>query len=180
LHRDNYENIYSQITGSKDFILLPPIATACINEQFLPSATYDSAMNIVPDELPAPVPCVPCAVWNPDKPDENTTEFSRLAKPIHVRLDPGDVLYLPALWYHKVSQSNSEEGLCCSVNYCRSTDRLLAISRGLIHRQGTTWTLKAGSILLMHSFVTWPGLLQEQGNFDHLRPRPETVILSMI
>ena len=22
--------------------------------------------------------------------------------------------------YHKVSQRNSEEGICCSVNYCRS------------------------------------------------------------
>lgn len=27
------------------------------------------------------------------------------------------MLYLPALWYHKVSQSCDEEGICCAINY---------------------------------------------------------------
>ena len=117
LHRDNYENIYCQIVGSKSFALLPPLATACIKERFLSTATFDAALNIVPDN-----PCteVPCALWDPDKPSENTTQFSHLSKPIRARLDPGDVLYLPALWYHKVTQDNSEEGICCSINYCKA------------------------------------------------------------
>jgi len=40
LHRDNYENVYCQITGRKHFVLLPPIAMPCVNEQILIPATY--------------------------------------------------------------------------------------------------------------------------------------------
>lgn len=157
LHRDNYENIYCQILGSKDFVLLPPVETACVNERFLPSATYSETMDIIPDD---PSTQVPCATWDPDKPSENRTEFSHLSKPARVRLDPGDMLYLPACWwvswlfyrfltfdrrrYHKVSQRNSKEGLCCSVNYCKLTSCMNAFSWGLISsrvRYGLRWHL---------------------------------------
>jgi peptidyl-lysine (3S)-dioxygenase / protease len=50
---------------------------------------------IVPDTDAEPVPF---AVWDPDKPAEHSTPFSQLTKPMHVDLDPGDMLYLPALW----------------------------------------------------------------------------------
>lgn len=40
LHRDNYENIYCQIIGSKHFVLLPPMAMPCVNEKMLRPATY--------------------------------------------------------------------------------------------------------------------------------------------
>lgn len=43
--------------------------------------------------------------------------YSVYSKPLRVTLDEGDMLYLPALWYHKVSQSCNEEGICCAVNY---------------------------------------------------------------
>ena len=32
LHKDNYENIYVQILGKKHFVLLPPVAYACVAE----------------------------------------------------------------------------------------------------------------------------------------------------
>jgi len=95
LHRDNYENIFCQILGAKGFVLLPPVETACINEQFLPTATYDETMDLIPDDPPTQVPC---AIWDPDKPIENTTKFSHLSRPLRVRLDPGDMLYLPSCW----------------------------------------------------------------------------------
>ena len=40
LHKDNYENIYCQLVGSKHFVLLPPVESACVNEKLLPSAHY--------------------------------------------------------------------------------------------------------------------------------------------
>ena len=40
LHKDNYENIYCQVIGSKHFVLIPPLEVACVNERQLPSATY--------------------------------------------------------------------------------------------------------------------------------------------
>ena len=95
LHRDNYENIYCQILGSKEFVLLPPVETACVNEQFLPGATYSNTMEVTLDD---PLVQVPCAIWDPDGPHENSTEFSHLSRPIRVTVGPGDMLYLPACW----------------------------------------------------------------------------------
>ena len=60
-----------------------------MNEQFLPCATYDRDMNIVPDE---PEMRVPCAVWDPDRPEGNVTKFSQLSQPAKVRLNPGDMV----------------------------------------------------------------------------------------
>ena len=95
LHRDNYENVYCQILGSKNFVLLAPVETACVNEKFVPSATYAADMSIKPDNPPAQVPH---AMWDPDKPEENPTRFSSLSRPTRIRLDPGDIMYLPACW----------------------------------------------------------------------------------
>ncbi len=95
LHRDNYENVYCQILGGKDFVLLPPLEIACVNEQFLFSATYSETMELIPDDPPVQVPC---AIWDPDKSDQHTTVFSHRSRPIRVGLEPGDMLYLPACW----------------------------------------------------------------------------------
>ena len=40
LHKDNYENIYCQLIGSKHFVLLSTVETVCVNEQQLPCANY--------------------------------------------------------------------------------------------------------------------------------------------
>ncbi|KAI9873922.1 MAG: hypothetical protein M1830_010387 [Pleopsidium flavum] len=132
LHRDNYENIYCQIIGSKHFVLLPPVETACIGEKFLPAATYalgcpkspcgirdDRTLEITRDN---PAQEVPFATWDPDTPQKRATTFSHLSKPYQLTLSVGDMLYLPALWYHKVSQSCSTEGICCAVNYWYDMD----------------------------------------------------------
>ncbi|MCJ1453653.1 hypothetical protein MMC28_004000 [Mycoblastus sanguinarius] len=137
LHRDNYENIYAQIVGSKHFVLLPPIETACVNEQFLPCATYAADMSLVPD---TPNETVPFAVWDPDRPDEHMTRFSHLSKPIRVKLDPGDMLYLPTCWYHKVSQKSSEEGICCSINYWYDMDLEGTFHASNIFVRNVAWT----------------------------------------
>lgn len=133
LHKDPYENIYVQILGRKHFILLSPVETPCVNEMVLPAATYavsptspghSGAINTKEDEeftlepkLDDPPSSIPFAIWDPDVPEAQATEFSSLSRPLRMTLEPGDILYLPALWYHKVKQSCSNEDICVAVNY---------------------------------------------------------------
>ncbi|KAF2733843.1 Clavaminate synthase-like protein [Polyplosphaeria fusca] len=129
LHKDPYENIYIQVLGQKHFTLLPPICAPCVNEMGVLAATYrprSSAPAAGYDDLvmqvDEPSEYVPFAAWDPDSPERNGTKYSRLAQPMRVTLGEGDVLYLPALWYHKVAQTCDEEGLCCAVNYWYDVD----------------------------------------------------------
>ncbi|KAI1772942.1 putative pla2g4b [Hypoxylon cercidicola] len=117
LHRDNYENIYVQVAGAKHFVLLPALCQPCVNERELVPASYsrreDRSLHLQTEDGDK----VPFAVWDPDSSETRTTKYSHLARPLRVTLNPGDMLYLPAMWYHKVSQSCSEEGICVAVNY---------------------------------------------------------------
>ncbi|KAH6883198.1 cupin-like domain-containing protein [Alternaria rosae] len=132
LHKDNYENIYVQILGQKHFVLLPPVEAGCINEKSVLAATYTPKdENLSPEALKngdlimkvdEPEEYVPFATWDPDQPTTNTTPYSQHSQPLRVTLEEGDMLYLPALWYHKVSQSCNEEGICCAVNYWYDLD----------------------------------------------------------
>ncbi|KAI8659318.1 TRNA wybutosine-synthesizing protein 4 [Fusarium sp. Ph1] len=124
MHKDNYENIYVQVLGRKHFVLLPSLCHPCVNEQPLRPATYkrgDDGLQLVMDSDDE---AVPFAIWDPEKPGQNATQFSHLAKPLRVTLNPGDMLYLPAMWYHKVSQSCAEEdeGFVLAVNYWYDLD----------------------------------------------------------
>ncbi|CZR57379.1 related to phospholipase [Phialocephala subalpina] len=100
LHKDNYENIYVQIIGAKHFLLLPPLFYACVAEAELPAATYvrDEKAGLVMKEDGGGEK-VPFATWDPDGGVEGSgTRYSRLAEPVRVTLEKGDMLYLPALW----------------------------------------------------------------------------------
>ncbi|RYP02640.1 hypothetical protein DL764_005685 [Monosporascus ibericus] len=121
LHKDNYENVYVQVAGRKHFTLLPPLCQPCVNERELAPASYvrdgdggTGELRLRREEGGDPVPF---AIWDPELPGRRSTEYSHLARPLEVTLDPGDMLYLPAMWYHKVSQSCSEDGICVAVNY---------------------------------------------------------------
>ncbi len=129
LHKDNYENVYVQILGQKHFVLLPPVEAPCVGEKSLLATTYapegDGNVRRKEDlqiKVDEPRDYVPFATWDPDVPGENNTPYSQFSQPMRVTLDEGDMLYLPALWYHKVSQSCNEEGICCAVNYWYDMD----------------------------------------------------------
>jgi len=117
LHKDNYENVYAQIRGQKHFVLLPPICAPCVNEQQVSRARYELLSNGLQPEVAEPPETVPVPTWDPDVADIRANTYSSLTNPIRVTLEQGDMLYLPAMWYHKVSQSCGDEGFSCSVNY---------------------------------------------------------------
>ena len=104
LHKDNYENVYVQIRGQKQFTLLSPVELPCVNERSLPRARY----NLVTESCKGDVEefgienlegeqLVPVAIWDPDDPEKRGTKYSHLAKPLRVTLNQGDMLYLPAM-----------------------------------------------------------------------------------
>ena len=97
LHRDNYENVYCQILGQKHFVLLPPLAAASVNEQWITGATYQPDMTLKLDEEGSV--SLPAALWDPDQPQISQSRYSHLCRPMRATLYPGDMLYLPACWY---------------------------------------------------------------------------------
>lgn len=128
LHKDNYENVYVQVRGQKHFALLPPVEMPCVNEQPLRQARYHPAgdeagsndsMVIVANDEEDPIPV---ATWDPDTPEDRQSDYSRLSKPLRVTLNEGDMLYLPAMWYHKVGQTAGDEDFACAVNYWYDMD----------------------------------------------------------
>lgn len=131
LHKDNYENVYVQIRGQKHFVLMAPIEMPCVGEQMLAKGRYAPAttsdtheadhehLMVQLDEQGEPIPV---ATWDPDLPDRRQTAYSHLAKPLRVTLREGDMLYLPAMWYHKVSQTCGEEDFACAINYWYDMD----------------------------------------------------------
>lgn len=95
-----------QIQGQKHFVLLPPHCYPCVNEKPLRPGTYarmggSDGLGLVMDAGEGgqeESESVPFATWDPDSPEDNATPYSRLAEPMRVTLDQGDMLYLPAMW----------------------------------------------------------------------------------
>ncbi|GAA5970605.1 hypothetical protein JCM21900_004800 [Sporobolomyces salmonicolor] len=133
LHKDPYENLYLVLRGSKTFTLLPPTEAYCVHERLYPHAAYayayadspPSAANAPAPDGPAsdprgafslvrttPARRVPWIALDPtttpaareDAAAEGAYPRYALARPMTVTLEAGDVLYLPALWYHHVAQ----------------------------------------------------------------------------
>ncbi|KAF3932518.1 hypothetical protein ABW20_dc0100885 [Dactylellina cionopaga] len=50
--------------------------------------------------------------------DSDPLKWLKLSTPIRVEVKAGEMLYLPAMWYHQVAQKCDEkEGVCVAVNY---------------------------------------------------------------
>lgn len=121
LHKDPYENFYAQVAGSKRFVLLPPNHLWLLREREFARARYvrEGAGFRIEREREPPLR----QAWATVDPD--TTEdarFRRLAQPLYVTLDAGDILYLPSLWFHKVTQRGDHEGKSISINWWYDMD----------------------------------------------------------
>ncbi|XP_026320087.1 uncharacterized protein LOC113230391 [Hyposmocoma kahamanoa] len=118
MHKDPYENIYCVIDGYKDFILIPPTDLPFVPYKKYPKAEFllkGPSWEIVRLEqgdefLPSTLPWISVDPVNPDY--TKYPQFKRAHK-YHIRLNKGDCLYLPSLWFHHVRQSHG----CIAVNY---------------------------------------------------------------
>ncbi|KAG8755365.1 hypothetical protein FRC12_010911 [Ceratobasidium sp. 428] len=109
VHSDPYENIYTVIRGAKHFILLPPTEGYTLHEQRVPHARYtrpnpSSPLHLEPLKPPSTVR------WAAVDPFEHEHA-------LHVTVQEGQSLYLPAGWWHRVAQTGDREGLCVAVNW---------------------------------------------------------------
>ncbi|KAI5479833.1 phospholipase A2 [Pseudohyphozyma bogoriensis] len=105
LHKDPYQNIYCVLRGTKTFTLYPPTEFACMHESLYPTASYHftppSTFTLHPSSPAQQTPWIPIDPLSP-----SLSEHPRFvyARPMKVTLNPGDMLYLPSLWYHFVEQ----------------------------------------------------------------------------
>ena len=83
LHCDYDDNIFAQIWGTKRIFLSPPH-----HDEFL----YASEANAILFGSP----------FNPEAPDFEKFPLARQATTIECIVHPGDLLYVPAGWYHQV------------------------------------------------------------------------------
>ncbi|KAJ3328957.1 JmjC domain-containing protein 7 [Kappamyces sp. JEL0680] len=112
LHKDPYENLYGVVTGAKTFVLIPPHSTPWLYRRFYPVSQLDSELQPRLLDPPQQTPWIPL---DPDSPSV-LDDFPLFANAVSLRvtLYPGDVLYLPSLWYHQVGQIGPET---IAVNY---------------------------------------------------------------
>jgi len=108
LHQDPYENFYCVVAGSKTFELYPPT-----DAYYLPKLPYKQGRYCRTEDGWTIKPTSPPQVVNWINRDINTPPL----EPIVITVKAGEALYLPALWFHQVSQSPDEEGRTIAVNF---------------------------------------------------------------
>ena len=95
LHRDLPENLYAQVSGHKRFVLIDRRLTRMMHRHSFASG--------VPNYSPV----------DAEEPDLERFPRFRDAPREVAELGPGDLLYIPRLWWHQVRTI----GTCVSVNY---------------------------------------------------------------
>ncbi|XP_072032141.1 bifunctional peptidase and (3S)-lysyl hydroxylase JMJD7-like [Amphiura filiformis] len=108
MHKDHYENLYCVISGRKHFILLPPTDLPFIPYGTYPAAKYKEVspghFEMIDDPEVGQLPWIPI---DPQEPDLNKWPCYSKAKPLHVTVNAGEMLYLPSLWFHHVRQDQA-------------------------------------------------------------------------
>ncbi len=121
MHKDHYENLFYVCSGEKEFLLLPPADSLYLSEEdFLTGAFCPQQSSC---HKWAVVTCDSNDTTKWIETDMNTyitgksrdSDLPLLSKshPIKVLVSEGEMLYIPSLWYHRVTQTCETVG----VNY---------------------------------------------------------------
>jgi hypothetical protein len=133
MHKDHYENLFYVCSGQKEFILSPPADVVFLHEGEFPSATFSpcykdnsqslagASWTVVPDhDLDNDGNAANTKWIEPDvkrciEGKYSNDKFPLLSKShsIKVLVSQGEMLYIPSLWFHRVSQTVETVG----VNY---------------------------------------------------------------
>jgi peptidyl-lysine (3S)-dioxygenase / protease len=126
-HKDHYDNIYVVVSGEKHFLLLPPTEHHRLYISDYPAAQYVAADQEAEGErqlrlklqMEEPERMVPWSSVDP-YPAAQASSFPLYfdgPAPIRCTVRAGEMLYLPSMWFHHVSQSPGPNGLTIAVNY---------------------------------------------------------------
>ena len=127
MHKDFYHNLFFVCSGQKEFVLNPPADHLFLHEGEFPCATftpveaemsddYEWAVTLDQDDSESGSPKERRTKWiEPDITKDKIDKFPLLAKshPLKVLVSEGEMLYIPPLWYHRVTQTCETVG----VNY---------------------------------------------------------------
>ena len=112
-HKDPYENIYCVVKGFKDIILFPPTDLPWLSHKLCKQAIYKrSQKGFFIEDLDG-APKLEWIAVDPLNPDLKQFPEYKNAHPMKLRLNAGDVLYLPSFWFHHLQQSHG----CIAVNF---------------------------------------------------------------
>lgn len=127
MHKDHFENMYCVVSGEKCFTLLPPTDIAFLPEDEYTTLRYalkhghDYNNPIIKKEdleLVNQGPSTDTLRWiglDPDDPEACARYPNSINNlhPIRCKVQAGEVLYIPSMWLHRVTQSR----LTVAVNY---------------------------------------------------------------
>lgn len=120
MHKDPYENIYCVIDGHKDFILIPPTDLPYVPYKKYSVGVYRNVRSEgfsvdFKQKLSSDLEheMIEWVAVDPLRPDYKECPQYANASVYKVRVEKGDCLYLPSLWFHHVQQSHK----CIAVNY---------------------------------------------------------------
>ncbi|KAH0445954.1 hypothetical protein IEQ34_025212 [Dendrobium chrysotoxum] len=120
MHREIItENLFTVIRGTKIFTLYPPCEAHFLCED-KPYEVYqwhrapDDLWSLQPSDSTA-TPWIPIDPSLHQTPPENVRHerFAKALPPLIVRVHAGQTLFLPAGWYHHVTQEGDKEGFLC-------------------------------------------------------------------
>jgi len=120
LHFDNYENLFAQLVGEKEFLLCPPGDSRFLVDGRLRKAyarwsseggahRFERTDRGLSDET-----VLNYAAYDVDNPPAEYAERAARLRRTVVRVREGEVLYLPFGWWHQVRAFPADHGLCAS------------------------------------------------------------------
>lgn len=131
LHEKQY--IAATYVDTTDATTQPPSESGALEQALQDSLTLQaSSSQSAPVSIPTssphyilePLDPLTMTKWialNPshEPKDELFEKYPRfqMCQPFRVELNPGEILYLPAMWYHQVEQEPDHEGKCIAVNW---------------------------------------------------------------
>jgi jumonji domain-containing protein 7 len=136
MHKDHYENLFYVCSGKKEFVLCPPADALFLHEYDFHSGTFCPLRRQCIDSESEDQHGPSWVVVADDKQDDGEdnprktkwiepdilkyldngdNEFPLLSKahPVKIIVSEGEMLYIPSLWYHRVTQTCETVG----VNY---------------------------------------------------------------